>query len=332
MAWYKVNIPRRQVDGDKGKKISESLRGLEGPWKSLAMREAWLTHNGKCYSAGDEWDRSLGTIGAGNHFAEIQVIESSETEELPEDTVVLLVHSGSRGFGGDTLKKFAPEQNTSFHEDSEEAKAYLQAHEIACEWAKANRDLIALRFLHCLEPGCESWDINPTEESTLEHIQSKRGMIQARKVVDIWHNNVQKVVWPPKGENSLEEATSAVCIGNPEAQKFAYIHRKGAAPTYSPETKLPLSILPLPGSRGTPTLILRPKFSKGNGWGLHNAMSLAHGAGRSMSRTKALASLGQKYKDADKLLVPTSASQYNKSANGEDVHGGTWGTFCLLQA
>jgi RNA-splicing ligase RtcB len=343
MSWYRVeSLSRRQVDGDKGKKISENLRGLEGPWQSQHAREIWLSKGAECYSAGLEWDKSLGTIGAGNHFAELQVVESSRTDEVKEDQVLLLVHSGSRGYGGDVLKRHTSDQKSSLRENSPEAKEYMKEHDCACEWAKANRDLIALRFLACLEPGNEDWSINTTnEDDTLEElIHNTRLKIESRKVVDIWHNNVERIAWPPAPttlhdkERSLVDATSSMSLGEEHItaeQKFVYVHRKGAAPTYNPETGQPLAILPLPGSRGTPTLILRPKFSEITGWGLHNAMSLAHGAGRSMSRANALVQLGAKYKDTSKLLTPTPASQMHKSVNGEDVHGGTWGAFyyCL---
>jgi RNA-splicing ligase RtcB len=43
-----------------------------------------------------------------------------------------------------------------------------------------------------------------------------------------------------------------------------------------------------------------------------------------MSRAKALVSFGQRFKNADTQLVPTAASQANLSADGRDVHGGTW--------
>jgi RNA-splicing ligase RtcB len=166
-------------------------------------------------------------------------------------------------------------------------------------------------------------------------MEELRAKIESRKVVDIWHNNVEKIPWPPSppvDEKSLENAVASLAISKQgmASSKHAYIHRKGAAPTYNPYTKTPLPILPLPGSRATPTLILRPKFSAATGWGLYNAMSLAHGAGRSMSRAKALASLGSKYKNPSALLVPTAASQETKSANGEDVQGGTWGRSTLL--
>jgi RNA-splicing ligase RtcB len=82
-----------------------------------------------------------------------------------------------------------------------------------------------------------------------------------------------------------------------------WIHRKGAAPTYNPETQKPLELVPLPGSRGTPTLMLKPTFSTCTSWGLKNGLSLAHGAGRAMSRAKALTSLASKYKGQN-ILEP----------------------------
>lgn len=84
---------------------------------------------------------------------------------------------------------------------------------------------------------------------------------------------------------------------------YVYVHRKGAAPTHDPETNLPLRILPLPGSRGTPTMIMKPILSPENSWGSKNALSIAHGSGRSMSRAKALTSLSQKYKNQN-ILEP----------------------------
>jgi RNA-splicing ligase RtcB len=51
--------------------------------------------------------------------------------------------------------------------------------------------------------------------------------------------------------------------------------------------------------------MLKPLFSEDNEHGLKNALSLAHGAGRSMSRAKALASLSQKYRNSN-ILEPAS--------------------------
>ncbi|OCK82642.1 hypothetical protein K432DRAFT_323883 [Lepidopterella palustris CBS 459.81] len=341
MAWYKTKLSRNQVEGDKGRKLAEKLRGLEGPWRTCTDREAWLEDiEGSC-SAGGDWDNALGTIGAGNHFAEIQVIESSSMPKndefgLHEDEVVLLVHSGSRGYGGHILKEYTSESHISLKEGSARMQEYMKEHDKACRWAKANRDLIALRFLSCLEPGEESWRLghNPPNGEYIEDddtIREARAKIQERKVVDIWHNNVERIRWPPgpppPTSSSQDDQTSELSMNSaqgPGGRDYVYVHRKGAAPTYNPSTNIPLSIVPLPGSRGTPTIILRPIFSDATSWGFKNALSLAHGAGRSMSRAKALSSLSQKYKNPDVLLQPNSASQSQGRSSGEDVQGGTW--------
>jgi RNA-splicing ligase RtcB len=327
MAWYKTTLSRSQVDGDKGKRVAEKLRGLEGPWRTQTHREAWLQEKEGSCSAGEEWDKALGTIGAGNHFAEIQVVEESSLDEedklsLRQNDVILLVHSGSRGYGGSILKKYTADSHISFEERSPEAIAYMQEHDKACDWAKANRDLIALRFLSCLEPGNDSWDLGRSDDGDSDvggvAISYARKTLQDRKIVDIWHNNVERVKWPPsppwstEGSATVLELTKASKLHLQDAGNHVWIHRKGAAPTYDPATQMPLGLLPLPGSRGTPTLILQPTFSASTSWGVKNALSLAHGAGRAMSRAKALSALASKYKGLN-MLEPRAG----------DV-GGTW--------
>jgi len=325
MAWYKTTLSRKQVEGDKGKKVAEKLRGLEGVWRTPAYRQVWLfDEQQRDCSAGEQWDDTLGTIGAGNHFAELQVVEASSLGKLgnglEEEDVILLVHSGSRGYGSSVLKRYTTETRTSLQEDSADAIEYMKEHDKACQWAKANRDLIALRFLSCLEPGNECWRLGNANaadfgEESAQMIGIAKMALQQRKVVDIWHNNIERVPWPPTWPSPTElDATSGISEtadklkfhDGVSAREHVYIHRKGAAPTQSPTTRVPLSILPLPGSRGTPTLILQPTFSASTSWGLKNGLSLAHGAGRAMSRTKALSTLGQKYKDQN-ILEPRSS-------------------------
>ena len=341
MAWYKTTLTRTHVEGDKGQKIAEKLRGLEGAWRTQADREVWLTNSeGKSCEAGEEWDASLGTIGAGNHFAEVQVVEESRTDNQLEDTkrqlqegdVVLLVHSGSRGFGGDILRRYTSDGHVSLKADEPAAQRYLEEHDRACDWAFRNRDLIALRFLACLEPGNPDWDlsinnsISNREEISPEAILKARSRISDRKIVDIWHNNVSITSWPPSTPFTTSSAST---------QEKVFIHRKGAAPTYIPNTNLPLRILPLPGSRATPTLILHPTFPASTSHGLTNALSLAHGAGRAMARAKAATYVASKYKGrAEDLLrgdyVSKDAKGNSRNASGgkresgEEVYGGTW--------
>ncbi|KAG6997791.1 hypothetical protein G7Y79_00037g073090 [Physcia stellaris] len=318
MAWYKTTLTRSNVEGDKGRKIAEKLRGLEGPWRTQQDREVWLQDDAGCasYSAGEEWDASLGTIGAGNHFAEIQVVEESSQQDdstdsqhqLHEGEVVLLVHSGSRGYGGDILKRYTADGKTSIQEDEPLAAQYLAEHDLACNWASRNRDLIALRFLACLEPSDETWEPGTNAPSPTP---TPRYMAQQR----------------------LPHPLAPSPTPSPTPQSTVYIHRKGAAPTTNPHTNHPLPILPLPGSRATPTLILHPTFPPSTSFGLTNALSLAHGAGRAMSRAKAAGYVEGKYKGrAEDLLRGDFVGRRGGSINGdggkgeggEDIHGGTW--------
>lgn len=382
MAWYRTTLARRQVEGDKGRRVAEKLRGLEGAWRRREDRERWLVaeeeerdgRGERSVSAGEEWDVALGTIGAGNHFAELQVVEAytpptTDSEEVEGDgpfregDVVLLVHSGSRGYGGDILKRYTAGGNVSMHESDPQAIAYMNEHDRACGWAKKNRDLIALRFLACLEPGEEAWELGVNDGSgaaTAEAITAAKRDVQRRKVVDIWHNNAERAPWPPlpaqsnSSSTDLTHATSSLTLtatlsspfppsDTTQQQSTVYIHRKGAAPTHhpnpSPSPSSPhtpsksLTILPLPGSRGTPTIILHPLFPASTSYGLRNALSLAHGAGRAMSRAKASTYVAQKYKGrADDLLrgdhvLDSSGSDTSRGQGGEDgkeVRGGTW--------
>ena len=332
MAWYKTKLSRNQVEDDKGKKIAEKLRGLEGPWRTQEDREIWLgiaspgEGDRGHYGAGAAWDKSLGTIGAGNHFAELQVVEEvatpcDEQHEicLYEGEVILLVHSGSRGYGGDILKRHTSDGRTSIHEIDPLATRYLREHDLACNWASRNRDLIALRFLSVLEPGYPCWSqaMESMGDDRAMCIRQARAALTTRKVVDILHNNVSLTSWPPHPTNDPKEKH--------------YIHRKGAAPTTDPHTGEPLDVLPLPGSRATPSLILHPTFGEADDYGRINALSLAHGAGRALSRTKAATYVAEKYAGKAEDLLRGDFVRSDKHGNkqpedqsGRNVMGGTW--------
>jgi release factor H-coupled RctB family protein len=126
---------------------ADKLRRLDEPWDGDAG--AWLAERGIAPSG---FEHSLGTIGGGNHFAELQVIERVENAEaferagLTEEQVYLLVHSGSRGFGEAILREQVERfRFEGLSSDSPEAVEYLARHDHARHWAEANRALIAAR-------------------------------------------------------------------------------------------------------------------------------------------------------------------------------------------
>lgn len=99
--------------------------------------------------------KDLGTIGSGNHFAEFQCVEriydeaAAEQLGLRKDRVLLLIHSGSRGYGQEILKQyFRPE---GLEQGSLEAKDYMRQHDNALLWSARNRVIAAKKLISCLD-------------------------------------------------------------------------------------------------------------------------------------------------------------------------------------
>jgi release factor H-coupled RctB family protein len=98
-----------------------------------------------------EWDHNfdddLGTLGGGNHFAEFLEVDHIEniTEfqklGINEKNSLLLIHSGSRKYGGSVAEKY---ENVLSKSDKQ--VEYLADHNKAVRWAHANRYTIANRI------------------------------------------------------------------------------------------------------------------------------------------------------------------------------------------
>uniref|UniRef100_A0A7S3LN51 3'-phosphate/5'-hydroxy nucleic acid ligase n=2 Tax=Aplanochytrium stocchinoi TaxID=215587 RepID=A0A7S3LN51_9STRA len=236
----------------------------------------------------NKFNPSLGTVGAGNHFAEFQVIEHiydraifEEKTQLNSESLFLLVHSGSRGLGAAILKRHIDSfGEVGLASDSPEANDYLELHDAACEWARHNRRLIAKRVLERIGGSLD----------------------ESRCVLDIWHNNVSAVSctmptadndksegdkpgeeWKCSKENRSDEMKSS-----PTTRKL-WLHRKGAAPSNQ-------GLVVIPGSRGSLSYLVQPIEPR-----LGSGFSLAHGAGRKWHRSKALASGKSRYPNPEVL-------------------------------
>lgn len=99
----------------------------------------------------------MGTIGGGNHFAELQQLHMIDNPTLFKASGLqvqafqLLVHSGSRGIGEGILREHTAEYgNRGLQANTPAAATYLQAHDEAVEWAQRNRERIKDRFLASL--------------------------------------------------------------------------------------------------------------------------------------------------------------------------------------
>lgn len=216
----------------------------------------------------------LGTLGSGNHFLEIQVVEEvfdgarAQSFGLQLGQVVVLMHSGSRGLGHQVctdyldlmqagMKRYGisviDRQLACVPVGSEEGQDYLAAMAAAANFAFANRQMIT------------HW--------TRQAFGPILGAGELKVVYDVCHNIAKK-----------EEHQ----IGS--VRKEVLVHRKGATRAFPPgHLSLPPELRELgqpvliPGSMGTYSYVL-----VGTDLAMKETFgSCCHGAGRSKSRTQA---------------------------------------------
>ncbi|MET3598150.1 RNA ligase RtcB family protein [Martelella mangrovi] len=152
MSLYALDLPARKFRLDKA---ARKLRLLEGVWDGDAG--ARLASDGL---PPDLHPNALGTIGGGNHFCELQVVDTVLDDiGLERGQLMLLVHSGSRSFGTEVFSSVI-DHSGGFDPDSETGQAYMEAHRQAVLWASLNRAIIverAARALHCdFRPVCNA--------------------------------------------------------------------------------------------------------------------------------------------------------------------------------
>jgi release factor H-coupled RctB family protein len=244
----------------KPEKWAKKLKGLEEPWDGDAA--AWLQERG---AEAEGFASSAGTIGMGNHFAELlkikEIIDPDYFTEagLHNDSLFLLVHSGSRGLGERLLRSHVDVHRdgglkTDSKDSYEESRRYLKAHDNCLRWAQASRELIAHRFLEQLGSGYH-------------------------RIIDRIHNSI-----------TIVEGI----------KRNFYLHRKGVSPLVTFDEPFyrgyPISpassLVIIPGSRGTPSYLVRPSVEEINQDHLY---SVAHGAGRKWGRNECEGRLREKY-------------------------------------
>jgi tRNA-splicing ligase RtcB len=221
-----------------------------------------------------------GTLGSGNHFLEVQVVDRVLDERaaavmgLREGMITVLIHSGSRGLGyqvcDDHLAMFrdAPRKYGFTLPDrqlacapvhSPEGQAYLGAMRAAANYAWCNRQLLT----HQARVVFERIFGQPWEQLGLD------------LVYDVAHNIAK-----------FEEHD----VGN-DLRKTVCVHRKGATrafppghPEIPPEYREIGQPVIIPGSMGTASWVLAGQ----PGSMTQSFGTSCHGAGRMMSRTAAI--------------------------------------------
>ena len=217
--------------------------------------------------------KQLGTLGSGNHFLEIQIVEkifdpgTAKAYGLEEGMITIMIHCGSRGLGhqvaSDYLRimneknpeivKSLPDRELVYASiNSEVGMDYLRAMASAANYAWVNRQLIAFQVRKSL--------------------RQVFGHVNTEQLYDVAHNIAK-----------IEEH-----IVDGEKMKLI-VHRKGATRAFPKNSGLNVydnvgQPVIIPGSMGTSSYILV---------GTEKAMnesfgSSCHGAGRVMSRRKAI--------------------------------------------
>jgi tRNA-splicing ligase RtcB len=220
----------------------------------------------------------IGSVGAGNHFVEVDVVEAILDPEaatvfgLREGCLAVQIHCGSRGLGHQVCTDYVQDFQAAVKRfgielpdrelvcapmDSPEGQAYLGAMRAAANFAFVNRQLLAHSARRAFE----------------ETFAGRLKNWQLVQVYDICHN-MGKVE-----THEVDGKRVKVCV-----------HRKGATRAFGPGTPgLPPEYqqtgqpVLVPGSMGTASWVLAgTETSMLRSWG-----SSCHGAGRTMSRSKA---------------------------------------------
>jgi tRNA-splicing ligase RtcB len=220
----------------------------------------------------------IGSVGAGNHFIEVDVVDQIFNEEaanvmgIYQGCLVLQIHCGSRGLGHQVCTDYVQSFQSAVHKygidlpdrelvcapmNSPEGMAYMSAMRAAANFAFANRQLLAhsarRAFEETFAPKTRNWHLH--------------------QVYDIAHNMGKLETHEINGEQVK------VCV-----------HRKGATRAFGPGSpglppeyqKIGQPVI-IPGSMGTASWVLvGTEDSMRRSFG-----SSCHGAGRVMSRSKA---------------------------------------------
>ena len=220
----------------------------------------------------------LGTLGAGNHFIEVDVVDeifdetAAERMGLFRGQIVAQIHCGSRGFGHQVCTDYVARFQKVVHQygivlpdrelvcapiNSPEGQDYLAAMKGAANYAFCNRQLLTYLI----------------RRSFTDALGGKVDNPNVYQIYDIAHN-MAKIE-----EHEVDGRRMSVCV-----------HRKGATRAFGPGSPVLPAVyrdigqpVLVPGSMGTASWVLvGTEGSMAQSFG-----STCHGAGRMMSRARA---------------------------------------------
>ena len=255
---------------DKGYGEEQDLENCEANGNLKGADSSFVSDRAK-----NRGRNQVGTLGSGNHFMEVQRVDTIFDEDIAKvfglfkDQVVIMIHTGSRGLGHQIASDYIRVMMSAMQKydirlpdrelaacpiNSDEGKRYLSAMACGANYAWANRQMIA----HSIR---EAW------KSTLGEKASPLVLLY-----DVAHN-IAKIE-----EYEINGKKTKLCV-----------HRKGATRAFPPNhseiperyKKVGQPVL-IPGSMGTASYVL-----VGTNEGEQSFYSTCHGAGRTMSRKQA---------------------------------------------
>ena len=281
-------VPKNEIDNAltlgaewavcKGYGWSDDLSRIEENGKMKSADPSKVSEN--AFKRGSP---QLGSLGAGNHFLEIQRVEKIYDMETAkafgieqENQIMIMIHTGSRGLGHQVASDYLREMERSLCPEkikklpdreliyaefqSKLGQDYFSAMSAAANYAFSNRQMITHWIRESMSKVLKK-DADKLGTETIYDVCHNVGKIEKHKI----EGKMKKVVIHRKG------ATRAFPPGHEDVPK---IYRNVGQPVL------------IPGSMGTASYILA---------GTHKSMELsfgstAHGAGRSMSRIQSVKS------------------------------------------
>ncbi len=282
----KIKVSVRELDEilDRGVEwaVEHGYGRPEDP-EFIEERGSWkLADSSKVSKAAKERGHTqIGSLGSGNHFLEVQVVDKIYDERIAktlgieyEGQVMVMVHTGSRGLGHQVasdylqimeraMRKYGislPDRElASVPFNSPEAQDYLKAMAAAANFAWTNRQLIT------------HW----TRESFKQVFKTDDDKLGLEIIYDVAHN-IAKIE-----EHEVNGKRVKVVV-----------HRKGATRAFPPgHPEIPSKYknigqpVLIPGSMGTASYVLIGTTAGARTW-----YTAPHGAGRWLSRNAAIRS------------------------------------------
>ncbi len=275
---------------ERGRGFAEDLEHLESGGRIPGADPASVSERAR-----ERGLRQLGTLGSGNHFLEVQVVDEVHDEPtasafgLRLGQVTVMIHTGSRGLGhqvctdalevtGRALRRYGivvPDRQLACAPvDSEEARQYLGAMRAAANFAFANRQVLT-----------------ETTREILARVFGARARA-VRVVYDVAHNIAKEEEHEVDGR-----------------RRRLLVHRKGATRAFPGQPVL------VPGDMGRYSYVLV---------GTEAAMretfgSTCHGAGRLLSRTAAVKAARGRRIDRELAALGVIARSTGRDALAEEM-------------